>query len=190
MTEQTDRAVLIDFFALSGTGKSTHSRTLLKHLSEQGFKTEVLSFSARRSGKNGSFGKPQRPPASILFHAISLGRSLWKLSSKSSSLGKLIYFIKWSYRALAYNHQLRSEGIAGLDFVILDPSLSSKLKNFHKHFTDDALVELLALLEQNNLTSDVIVILEADLEIVKQRRQARGSEEIATCTNTASCTTP
>ena len=179
MSQQSDKAVLIDFFALSGTGKSTHSKTLLKHLSDQGFKTEVLSFSARRGGKNGSFGKPQRPPVSILFQSIQLGRALWNLLPKNKNLSKLSYLIKWSYRALAYNHQLRSQGITGLDFVILDPSLSSKLKNFHKHFSDDSMVNVIALLEQNKLTSDVVVILEADMEIVKKRREARGSEEIA-----------
>lgn len=179
MTQQSDRAVLIDFFALSGTGKSTHSKALLKHLSDQGFKSEILSFSARRGGKNGSFGKPQRAPVSILFQSISLGRALWKLLLKDKNLGKLAFLIKWSYRALAYNHQLRSHGITGLDIVILDPSLSSKLKNFHKHFSDDTMVDVVALLEQNNLTSDVVVILEADMDIVKKRREARGSEEIA-----------
>jgi thymidylate kinase len=179
MTQKTERAVSIDFFALSGTGKSTHSKALLKHLSDQGFKTEILSFSARRSGKNGSFGKPQRLLASKLFQSFRLGGSLWKLLPKNKSLSKLAFLMKWSYRAMTYNQKLRTQGVKGRDFVILDPSLSSKLKNFYKHFSDNTMVEVIALLEQNNLTSDVIVILEADMKIVKQRRGARGSEETA-----------
>ena len=80
---------------------------------------------------------------------------------------------------MAYNQHLRTQGAKGSDFVILDPSLSSKLKNFYKHFSDNTMAEVIALLEQNNLTSDVIVILEADMKIVKQRREARRSEETA-----------
>lgn len=105
-----------------------------------------------------------------------MGRFFYKLSSKKTGFTEIFSLIKWSHRLLTYDHQIRSYGAEGLDYVILDPSLSSKLKKFYKHFDDDSFVEVVSFLDKNNLTSDIVVILEADMDIVKERRLGRGSE--------------
>jgi len=180
MNHKTDSPVLIDFFALSGTGKSTHSKALSNHLTSKGFKVKILSFTLRRNGKNGSFRKLQRQPISTLFKSISMGRVFLRLSSRETNIREFFYLIKWSYRLLVYDNQIRSHGSEGLDYVILDPSLSSKLKKFYKYFDDDSFVEAISFLEEKKLTSDIVVVIEADIGIVEKRRLARGSLEKVT----------
>ena len=177
MNQKKDRPVLIDFFALSGTGKSTHTKALFDHLTAKGFKVKVLSFRLLRHGKTDSLGKLQRQPISTLFKSISMGCVFFRLSSKKTDISKIFTLIKWSYHLLVYDNQLRSLDSEGLDYVILDPSLSSQLKKFYKYFDDDSFVEAISLHEKNKLTSDIVVFIEADIDIVKKRRLARGSLE-------------
>ena len=40
---------MVDFFALSGTGKSTHSNALFDHLTSDGYNLEALSFTLRKN---------------------------------------------------------------------------------------------------------------------------------------------
>ena len=173
----TPRPVLIDFFALSGTGKSTHSNALAEHLTAEGYKAEILSFTVRRKGKKGSFGKLQRPPSSIFLKAARMGWGFSRLSSAKSSITRPFRLMKWSYRLLVYDNMVRSHASEDLDFVILDPSLSSKLKKLYRYFDDSSFVEVISILEENKLTSDIVVVIEADLAMVKERRIARGSPE-------------
>ena len=177
MNQKTDRPVLIDFFALSGTGKSTHTKTLFDHLTAKGFKVKILNFRLLRYGKN---GHSQRQPISTLFKSISMGCVFFRLSSKKTELSKISTLIKWSYRLLVYNSQIRSYNSEGLDYIIVDPSLSSQLKKFYQYFDDDSFIEAVSFLEKKKLTSDIVVIIEADIDIVKKRRLARGSLEEAT----------
>ncbi len=177
MYQKTGRSVLIDFFALSGTGKSTHSKALFDHLTSEGFNVETLSFTLRRDGKNGSFKKLRRQPASALFKSISMGCAFLRISPRKSSIVDIFNLIKWSYRLLGYDNQIRSHVSEGLDYIILDPSLSSKLKKFYKYFDEDSFVKVVSLLEANGLMSDIIIIIEADIDIVKKRRLDRGSPE-------------
>ncbi len=165
MNHKTDRPVLIDFFALCGTGKSTHTKALSDHLTAKGFKVKTLRFTLRGHGKIGLFTKLQRRPISTLFKSISMGCVFLRLSSRETNISKLYYLIKWSYRLLVYDNQIRSHGSKGLDYVILDPSLSSKLKKFYKYFDDDSIVEVISFLAENKLTSDIVVVIEADIGI-------------------------
>ena len=177
MNRKTARPVLIDFFALSGTGKSTHSKALFDHLGSEGFNVEMLSFTLRRNGKNGSFEKLRRQPFSALFKSVYMGRAFMRISPGKPSIARAFGLIKWSYRLLGYSNQIRSRVSEDVDFLILDPSLSSKLKKFYRHFDEDSFVKVVSLLEENKLMSDVIVIIDADIEIVKKRRLGRGSPE-------------
>ncbi len=104
-----------------------------------------------------------------------MGGSLFKLSSKTTKITEILKLIKWSYRVLVYHSQIKSNDLSHLDFIIVDPSLSSNLKKFHQYFDDDSFVKVLSLLEQNELMSDLVVVIEADIDIVVQRRLARGS---------------
>ena len=177
MNQKSVRAILIDFFALSGTGKSTHSKALFDHLTSEGFKVEMLSFTLRRNGKNGSFKELRRQPLSALFKSISMGRAFLRISPRKSSIADIFYLMKWSYRLLGYDKQIRSHVLEDVDYLILDPSLSSKLKKFYKYFDEHSFVNVVSILEENKLMSDIIINIEADIAIVKKRRLDRGSPE-------------
>lgn len=179
MNQETNKPILIDFFALSGTGKSTHSKALFDYLTAKGAKVKIFKFALRGNGRDDSFRKDKRPSLSIFCKSISMGCVFWRLSSRRNRFREIVSLIKWSYRLLVYDKQMRSLFLEGLDYIIRDPSLSSKLKKFYKHFDDESFVEVISFLEEKKLTSDIVVFIKADLGIVKKRRLARGSLEIS-----------
>jgi len=174
-SSKTGRPVLVDFYALSGTGKSTHSKALHDHLTAEGFKAKMIQFSLRRNGGKGSFAKLQRLPIPTLFKSITMGFRFLRISPRDSNVTKIFYLIRWSYRLLVYDNQIRNHLSKDLDYIILDASLSSKLNKFHRYFDDTSIVEAVSFLEENKLLSDIVVIIEADVSIVKKRRLARGT---------------
>lgn len=181
MDQTTGRPILIDFFSLSGTGKSTHSKALTDHFSNQGLGVKTISFTLRKDGKNGSFGRLQRQPISSLFRSIGMGLKFMRISPRRLGPGDILSLMKWSYRLLAYDKQLRSYVPEGIDYIIMDPSMSSKLKKFYEFFDEASFVEVISFLEKNQLMSDVVVIIDSDLSTVKKRRLERGTPEHVDC---------
>jgi thymidylate kinase len=177
MYQKTGRPVLIDFFALSGTGKSTHTKALSDHLTSGGFNVETLSFTLRRNGIKGSFGKSQRQPISLLFKSMGMALEFIRISPRKLGPLDFLDLMKWSYRLLVYNNRLRSHVPEGIDYIIMDPSLSSKLKKFYDHFDEVSFSRVISFLDKNKFMSDIVVIIDSDIDIVKKRRLARGTPE-------------
>ena len=175
MDKKRDRPLLIDFYALSGTGKSTHSEALHQHFTAAGFKSQIVGFSLRRSGRKGSFEKLQRQPVSTFIKSMRMGFTFMSISPRRTSISDLIHLTKWSYRLQVYNNQIRWHLPEGLDYAIMDPCLSSKLNKFYKYFDETSIIDAISLLEKSSMLSDILVIIEADPEIVMKRRETRGT---------------
>jgi len=174
MNQKTDRPILIDFFALGCTGKTTHSKELFNYLTAKGFKVKVLSFALLSNDKRTRSTESQRSPIPTSFKSIILGCVFFKFAFKNTKTTNIFSLIKWSYRLLIYRNQIKSYNSSGLNFIILDPSLSSKLKKFYKFFDDDSFAKALSFLEKNNFLSDLAFFIEADIDVVMKRRLARG----------------
>jgi thymidylate kinase len=172
MSQKKDMPILVDFYALGCTGKTTHSKGLYNYLLAKGFKVEVLSYTVLRNDEKGASPKTR---VSILLKSIAMGFAFLKCSFKASKITNIFYFIKWSHRLLNYTTHIKSYETSNIDFLILDPSLSSKLKKFYKYFDDDTFAKALSHLEKNRFLSDVVVFIEADIDIVMERRQMRVS---------------
>lgn len=177
MDHPTGKPILIDFFALSGTGKSSHSKALSEHLSAKGFAAGIFRFTLRRHGRKGSFDKLRSNPISSLFKSMGMLIEFLRISPRKLGPAEIFELMKWSHRLLVYNNQLRNRAPEGIDFMILDPSLSSKLKGFYKYFDEDSFPKAVSYLARNGFMSDIVVIIDSDINIVRERRLARGTPE-------------
>ena len=174
MHQNTTKPILIDFLAYSGTGKSTHAEALSDYLEAKDAKVKILRYSVRRGGKAGSFDTIKKQPIPTLLTTIRLGFSLWKISIRKLNIISIFSLIKWTQRSVAYRNHINSCASDNLDYIIFDPSLTTKLKNIHKHFDENSLADVISLLEKHELTSDIIVIIDAYMDVVLERRFKRG----------------
>jgi thymidylate kinase len=179
MKQQKDKPILLDLYALSCTGKTTHCTELLNYFAAKGLKAELLNFSHLRKCKSDASAKSHERPTSILLKSVIMAFELRKLAPKHTKISKFLKLIKWCRRLLTYSSHINSDEFKDLDVVILDPSLSSSLKKFYIRFFqglgNDSFVKILAYLENNKFLSDVVVFIEADIDVVMERRQTRES---------------